>query len=109
MTSTPQAPGPSDASGAGTHRHGIRLDRLAALLARDRAAYAARRPRSAALAAAAAEHWHDGVPLHWMSDWGLPFPLFLDRAEGSTLVDADGIAHADFCLGDTGSDRKSVV
>ena len=103
MTSIPQAPGSSDASGGGTHRHGIRLDRLAALLARDRAAYAARRPRSAALAAAAAEHWHDGVPLHWMSDWGLPFPLFLDRAEGSTLVDADGIAHADFCLGDTGS------
>jgi glutamate-1-semialdehyde 2,1-aminomutase len=38
-----------------------------------------------------------------MSDWGLPFPMFLDHAKGSTLVDADGIGHVDFCLGDTGS------
>ena len=87
----------------GARRHGIRLDRLAALIARERAAYTARRPRSAALAVEAAEHWHDGVPLHWMSDWGLPFPMFLERAKGSTLVDADGNDHVDFCLGDTGS------
>ncbi|MDK9695197.1 MAG: aspartate aminotransferase family protein [Siculibacillus sp.] len=79
------------------------LARLAALIERARVSYATRRPRSAALAREAAVHWHDGVPLHWMSDWGLPFPMFLARAEGSTLTDADGIAHVDFCLGDTGS------
>ncbi len=86
-----------------TYCHGVSLARLAALTARERASYAIRRPRSAALAAEAAHHWHDGVPLHWMSDWGLPFPLFLAQARGSTLTDADGIAHVDFCLGDTGS------
>lgn len=99
VTSSPAAEAPVSA----THRHGISLARLAALIARERASFAARRPRSAALAAEAAGHWHDGVPLHWMSDWGLPFPMFLERAKGSTLTDADGIAHVDFCLGDTGS------
>lgn len=82
---------------------GIDPERLAGLLARERAAYAAARPTSARLAAEARPHWHDGVPLHWMSDWGLPFPLFLGAAEGSTLTDADGLTHADFCLGDTGA------
>jgi len=95
--------GVSDAAEAAGRRHGISLARLAGLIARERAAYVARRPRSAALADAAAEHWHDGVPLHWMSDWGLPFPLFVARAEGSTLIDADGHTLVDFCLGDTGA------
>lgn len=90
-------------SDPGARRHGVSLVRLAALVERERVSYAARRPRSAALAADAAAHWHDGVPLHWMSDWGLPFPMFLERAKGSTLTDADGNTHVDFCLGDTGS------
>ncbi len=84
-------------------RHGIDVDRLSRLIARERAAYAAERPRSAALAEEARAHWHDGVPLHWMTDWGLPFPLFVAEAHGSTLIDVDGHAHVDFCLGDTGS------
>ncbi|MEJ1159043.1 aspartate aminotransferase family protein [Prosthecomicrobium sp. N25] len=84
-------------------RHGVDPDRLRGLIERERAAYSARRPRSAALAAEARAHWFDGVPLHWMSDWGLPFPLFLGSAQGSTLIDADGIEHVDFCLGDTGA------
>lgn len=82
---------------------GVDPDRLRAFAATERQAYAAARPVSRRLAAEAAEHWHDGVPLHWMNDWGLPFPMFLGSAAGSTLVDADGHAHADFCLGDTGS------
>ena len=104
MTETDRAtPGSSSKVEPGERRHGVSLARLAALIERERASYAARRPRSAALAAEASAHWHDGVPLHWMSDWGLPFPMFLERAKGSTLVDADGHAHVDFCLGDTGS------
>ena len=104
MTATDRAtPGSRSEVEPGARRHGVSLARLAALIERERASYVARRPRSAALAAGAGRHWHDGVPLHWMSDWGLPFPMFLDRAKGSTLVDADGNAHVDFCLGDTGS------
>lgn len=94
---------PSQSDPASIRKQGIDPDRLARLLERERLAYAEARPRSRALSAEAAEHWHGGVPLHWMSDWGLPFPLFLSEAHGSTLFDADGHAHADFCLGDTGA------
>ena len=75
----------------------------AALLEREQRAYIARRPRSAALAEAARGHWPGGVPLHWMGDWGTPFPLSVTEATGATLVDADGLAYTDFCLGDTGA------
>ena len=76
---------------------------IAAMLAAERARFTAANPRSAHLAEQAATHWHRGVPFHWMLDWGTPFPLFVERAEGATLWDADGHDYADFCLGDTGS------
>ncbi len=41
--------------------------------------------------------------MHWMVDWGLPFPLFVAEARGVTLKDADGHELIDFCLGDTGA------
>lgn len=75
----------------------------AALLERERRLYIERHPRSAALAADARRHWPGGVPLHWMADWGTPFPLAVAEASGATLVDADGNEYTDFCLGDTGA------
>jgi glutamate-1-semialdehyde 2,1-aminomutase len=77
--------------------------RLQSLREREAARYAQRRPRSAELARAAAGHWLHGVPLHWMQDWGTPFPLFVRTASGAQLVDVDGHAYADFCLGDSGA------
>lgn len=74
-----------------------------ALLAREQRDYIARHPRSAALAAEARRHWPGGVPLHWMADWGMPFPLSVVDASGATLTDADGLAYTDLCLGDTGA------
>jgi len=65
--------------------------------------YAARRPKSAALAARPGPGFLDGVPLHWMRDWPTPFPMVVETAEGATLVDVDGNAVTDFCLGDTGA------
>ncbi|MFM1885396.1 MAG: hypothetical protein RL026_553 [Pseudomonadota bacterium] len=76
---------------------------LAELLARERAAFEAARPRSRALAERARRHFPHGVPMHWMRDWATPFPLFVDRAVGATLIDVDGHEYADFCLGDTGA------
>ncbi len=73
------------------------------MIADERERYATANPRSAALAQAAARHWHRGVPFHWMLDWGTPFPLFVERAEGAELWDVDGHRYDDFCLGDTGS------
>lgn len=69
----------------------------------ERARFCEANPGSQALARHTAAHWHRGVPFHWMLDWGTPFPLFADRAQGAELWDVDGHRYDDFCLGDTGS------
>ncbi|MFO0991033.1 MAG: aspartate aminotransferase family protein [Hyphomicrobiales bacterium] len=74
-----------------------------AMLAREKALFVQRNPNSAALAGKAAENWLRGVPMHWMVDWGTPFPLFIASARGIDLADADGNTYLDFCLGDTGA------
>jgi glutamate-1-semialdehyde 2,1-aminomutase len=74
-----------------------------AMLRREDALYRQRNPKSAARAEAGGRHWLNGVPMLWMSDWGTPFPLIMDKAEGATLTDIDGNTYADFCLGDTGA------
>jgi len=81
---------------------GVPAARIAALRAREAAAYAASRPRTQAALAASAD-FLDGVPLHWMKDWPQPFPLLVAEASGATLRDVDGHVLDDFCLGDTGS------
>ncbi len=82
---------------------GIDTERLTAFVAREGARYISAHPRSQALAAAGAANYYAGVPMHWMLDWPLPFPLVIADAQGATLTDADGVVLADFCLGDTGS------
>jgi glutamate-1-semialdehyde 2,1-aminomutase len=82
---------------------GISTQLLQALLARERATYIQRNPRSQAQAARAAQHLLFGVPLHWMNDWGTPFALQVESAQGAQLTDVDGHPLADFCLGDTGA------
>ncbi len=77
--------------------------RVSAMLAAERELFAKRNPKSRALADKAAKHWLRGVPMHWMVDWGTPFPLFIAEAEGVKLEDADGNHYVDFCLGDTGA------
>jgi glutamate-1-semialdehyde 2,1-aminomutase len=63
--------------------------------------FVANNPKSAEAAAARAQHWHQGVPFHWMRDWPSPFPLVAAKAEGATLTTVDGQVLDDFCLGDT--------
>ncbi len=82
---------------------GVRRDRLQAFTAKERARYAAARPKSRAALDAGAEAWLNRVPMHWMTDWPLPFPMVVDHAAGARLTDADGFRIDDFCLGDTGS------
>jgi glutamate-1-semialdehyde 2,1-aminomutase len=82
---------------------GIPRAAVEAMLERERAEFAARRPRCRALAARGAQHWLSGVPMHWMSDWGTPVPLHVEAAQGAELTDVDGHRYADFCLGDTGA------
>jgi glutamate-1-semialdehyde 2,1-aminomutase len=76
---------------------------LTALIERERHQYLAARPRSSTLAALASRHFIGGVPMHWMRDWPMPVPLYLESAHDATVTDVDGNLYADFCLGDTGA------
>ena len=77
--------------------------RLSTLLAAEEAAFAAARPRSAALAEQADTSLLAGVPMPWMTRWAGRFPLFVDDARGARFTDADGHEYVDLCLGDTGA------
>jgi len=77
--------------------------RLAELIARERADYRARHPRSAQAFGAAAANLLGGVPMTWMRMWPGGFPLYLASATGARLSDIDGNEFIDFCLGDTGA------
>lgn len=70
---------------------------------RERERYVASHPKSQQLALQTQGHWLFGVPLHWMNDWSTPFPLFVQSAQGVDVLDVDGNAYVDFCLGDTGA------
>jgi len=76
--------------------------RLAQLLDRERATFAAANPRSAA-AYAAADHLFGRVPMTWMNKLATAFPLYLAQARGARVTDLDGHDYVDFCLGDTGA------
>jgi glutamate-1-semialdehyde 2,1-aminomutase len=65
--------------------------------------FVASNPRSVALAERARRSLFGGVPMHWMSDWSTPSPLFVDAARGARFRDVDGHDYVDFCLGDTGA------
>ena len=82
---------------------GIRRDRLEAIAAREAKRYATARPRTRAALQAGSSHFLDGVPMHWMKDWPMPFPMLVTRAKGARIEDLDGFQIDDFCLGDTGS------
>src|SRR5262245_17602044 len=82
---------------------GVCAERANAFYRAEADAYERAHPRSRALAAEIEEGFYDGVPMHWMRDWPLPFPLVVAEAAGAGLTDADGHRLADFCLGDTGS------
>ena len=69
----------------------------------ERERYLTLHPRSIALSKQASQHFLYGVPMHWMSDWGTPVPLFVEAANGAHFTCADNIDYADFCLGDTGA------
>lgn len=76
--------------------------RLEALLVEERAAYAARSPRSRALYEEA-DHLFGRVPMTWMNKWSGGYPLYLATAHGNRITDVDGNEYVDFALGDTGA------
>ncbi len=82
---------------------GIARSRIAAMSAQERITFAAAHPASRAALEGGAGHFLNRVPLHWMSDWSMPFPMLVEKAKGARLTDIDGMRFDDFCLGDTGS------
>ena len=82
---------------------GIARPKLDALLAREAKAYASARRKTRAALKKGASHFLDGVPMHWMKDWPMPFPMLVKSAKGAQITDLDGNEINDFCLGDTGS------
>lgn len=79
---------------------GIDEGRLTATRDREARRFVALRPASRA---ARSDDWLSGVPMHWMTDWPMPFPMVVARARGARLTCVDGFDIDDFCLGDTGS------
>lgn len=86
-----------------SRRARISDDALRGFARREHERFLKTHPESARLAQASAAHWLNGVPMHWMQDWGTPHPLFVSRAQGVELTDVDGHRYLDFCLGDTGA------
>ena len=82
---------------------GIPAARIEKMRSREARRYEKARPKSRRAMANGATGYLDGVPMHWMRDWPMPFPLVVAQARGAVLTDIDGHELADFCLGDTGS------
>lgn len=82
---------------------GIDAATIEALMGTERARFIAAHPDAAARIGQGMPGFYQGVPMHWMRDWPMPFPMLVTGAHGSTLTDSDGHVLADFCLGDTGS------
>ncbi|MEY2919338.1 MAG: hypothetical protein RL261_643 [Pseudomonadota bacterium] len=82
---------------------GVALQRIGEVFAAETRRYVAAHPQSLQRTGHGIAGFYDGVPMHWMRDWSMPFPFVVAAAHGSTLQDVDGNEYADFCLGDTGS------
>ena len=82
---------------------GVNAARLQAFADREHRRFAASRPKTRKALEKGADTYLDGVPMHWMRDWPMPFPMLVTEASGARLTDLDGYGIDDFCLGDTGS------
>src|SRR3954454_11068080 len=82
---------------------GIAAARAEAFYAAEAETFASQNPRSQALARPPSGGFFDGVPMHWMRDWPLPFPLVVAEAEGASLADVDAHRLAVSCLANTGA------
>ena len=77
--------------------------RLTELYAREERSFEQTHPRSLELFGRARRSLFAGVPMHWMTEWAGPFPVFVEEASGARFSDVDGNEYVDLCLGDTGA------
>jgi glutamate-1-semialdehyde 2,1-aminomutase len=81
----------------------LQRQRLQALHTRELQRFGAQHPTSRALHERARASMPGGVPMPWMARWPGGFPLYVQRASGSRIIDVDEHAYVDLCLGDTGA------
>jgi len=87
----------------------IDREKLKTFIAQNRAKYIEARPKGFLKANGLGDNlnkdggFFGGVPQHWMLDWPIPSPLFVDSAKGVKIKDIDGNELIDLCLGDTGA------
>jgi glutamate-1-semialdehyde 2,1-aminomutase len=74
----------------------IDRERLAAIRAREHAAFERRTQRSAELTARARRHMPDGVPMAWMAGLYAHRPVYVAHGDGCRFTDVDGNAYVDF-------------
>jgi glutamate-1-semialdehyde 2,1-aminomutase len=74
----------------------IDRDRLAAVRAREQAAFDRRTTRSAELARRARRHLPDGVPMAWMAGLYDHRPIYVAHGDGCRFTDVDDNAYLDF-------------
>lgn len=93
------------------HKFDGQIDRekLKSFIAQNRAKYIEDRPKGFLKANGLGNSesknggFFGGVPQHWMLDWPIPFPLYVESAKGVKIKDIDGNELIDLCLGDTGA------
>ncbi len=88
---------------AAAYLGGVALPRIGEFFAAEQRRYVDAHPRSLQQTGRGIAGFYDGVPMHWMRDWSMPFPFVVESACGAMLRDIDGNDYADFCLGDTGA------
>jgi glutamate-1-semialdehyde 2,1-aminomutase len=79
------------------------MDRVSSLLSAESKRFVSSHPVSKKLHQQNLKQWMYGVPLHWMSHWPTPYPVYVRTAIGTSLLDVDGNKYIDFALGDTGA------
>jgi glutamate-1-semialdehyde 2,1-aminomutase len=81
--------------------HGIDPDRIEHMMVAETALFDELHPQSRRLFDAGRQSMLHGVPMHWMSQWPGTHPIFVDRAAGARLWDADDIEYMDLSVGDS--------
>ncbi len=82
---------------------GVDRSRIKSLFAEEQMIFATSHGKSKAALESGGGAFLHRVPMHWMSDWSMPFVMLVAKARGAKLTDIDGKRYDDFCLGDTGS------
>ncbi len=70
------------------------------LAERERARFAAERPRSAELRERALRSMPNGVPMQWFVGDYRPMPIFVESGKGARFRDVDGYEYSDFNIAD---------